>query len=143
MTLHPRRYDYVAKTGACVQCSNIYSLLYTMCTATSELWQWACHRIETVIYTDPGYVTPQWLVLSDVTLRPKMKRQVKIWLIGHYIHFVVWNSSSVTLHEFMDFFQRACKLKRYRKRTTFLALTWRNVHGEILILFGTPFLLTP
>jgi hypothetical protein len=37
----------------------------------------------------------------------------------------------------------ARKLKKYGKRTTSLALTWRNVHGKIFILLGTPFLLTP
>jgi len=44
-----------------------------------------------LIHTDPGYVLPQWLVLSDVTLWPKMKREAKIWLIGHYAHYVVRN----------------------------------------------------
>jgi hypothetical protein len=93
---------------ACVQDNNIYTLLYTLttCTATSELWQWTRHRIDTVLCTDPGYMPPQWLVLPDITLRPKIKRPGKIWLRTYTI--VVRNGSSVTLRDYMDFLRRAC-----------------------------------
>ena len=85
---------------------------------------------------------PQWRFLPNVTLLQKIKRPGKIWLIGHYVLYVVPNSSSVTLHDYMDFLQRAFKLKRYGKSALSLALNWRNVHGEILILLGSLFLLT-
>jgi hypothetical protein len=78
-------------------------------------------------------------------LAENKKGKAKIWLIGHYeyVHYVVRNDSSVTLHDYMDFLRRACKLKRYGDRTISLALTWRNIREEILVLLGTPFLLTP
>jgi hypothetical protein len=82
-------------------------------------------------------------ITPDITFWPKMKCQSKIWLIGHCVHYAVYNGNSVTLHGCVDFLRRAFKLKRYRKCSTSLALTWRNVHGETLILLGTPFLLTP
>jgi len=129
--------------GRVCSVTNICTLLHTltMCIATSELWQWTRHRIDTVLCTDPGYMPPQWLVLPDITLRPKIKRPGKIWLRTYTmqcgmevlsLYMTTWTSSGVL----------EIKLKRYGKRTTSLVLTWRNVHGEILILLGTPFLLT-
>ena len=139
-TLYPRRY-YTQNTRACGQCNKTYTILHTLttCTATSELWQWTSHKIAVVVFMDPRYVPPQWLLLPG-NFWLKMKRQAKIWLIGHYVHYVVQNGSSVTLHDCKDFLRRAFKLKRDGKRTTSLALTWRNVHGEILIRLGTLFL---
>jgi len=45
----------IQNTRACVHCNNIYPLLrpLTMCTATSELWQWTRHRIVAVIVRIP------------------------------------------------------------------------------------------
>jgi hypothetical protein len=123
-----------------VQCNNIYTLLHTLttCIATSALWQWTRHRIAAVICTDPRYVPPQWLVLPDITFWPKKKRQAKMWLIGHYIHYVVRNGSSGTLHDYMEFLPRAFKKAEE---------IWKKDHipgaylGNCTLRY--PFLLTP
>jgi len=53
------------------------------------------------------YVPPQWLVLPDVSTWPKTKQQNVAWLTEHYVHHVLRNGSSATLHTYMDILQLA------------------------------------
>ena len=87
---------------------------------------------------------PQWLVLPDVTIWPKVKCAGKIWLIGHYVHYVVRNGSSVTLHDYVDFLQRACKkAEEIRKKDhNFVVYLEKCTWGDIYSL-RHPFLFTP
>ena len=101
-------------TRACIQCNDIDRILYrlTTCTATSELWQWTRHRIAAVLCADPRYV-----MMSPYGRKQNVK--LTYGWYRHYVHCVVRNGRSVTLHDYMDFLRRAHKrVKRYRKRTS-------------------------
>ena len=65
---------------------------------------------------DPRYAPSQWLVFPYVTVWPKTKRHMIIWLIGHYVHYVVQNGRSVILHNYMDFLRCARKKAEEMRR---------------------------
>ena len=58
----------IQNTGACVQCTNVYTLLHTQCALPPHSYgNGNVHRNAAVICTDPRYVPPQWLLLPDTT----------------------------------------------------------------------------
>lgn len=87
---------------ACVQFISIKTLLHrhTTSTATSNM---SVDTSQDCCGTANGpqicYVSPQWLVLHDVTTWPKTKLHTIIWLTGNYVNHVLQNGSSVTLHD--------------------------------------------
>jgi hypothetical protein len=97
-----------------VQCNDIYTLLHRhnvhchLRAVAMDTSQDCCHTS-----TVTRYVPSQWLLLPNITFWPKTKRQTKIWLTRHYVHYVVRNGSSVTQHDYMDFLP--CALKKLKR----------------------------
>jgi hypothetical protein len=58
------------------------------CTATTELWQWTRQRIASVLLTDHRLCAPQWLVLPDVTIWPKTRRNWSSVILRDYTAFL-------------------------------------------------------
>ena len=96
----------IQNTRACVQCKYIDTLLHrlTTWTTSSELWQRTRHRIAAVLLTDnrcpPAVASTPWChhMAENRTSHDQT-------VIGYIVHYVMWNGSSVTLHDYTDFFR--------------------------------------
>ena len=136
----------IQNTRACVHCNYIDTLLHrlTTWTASSELWQLTRHRIVAVLLTGNRYVPQHWLVLPDVITWPKTERHTIImWQVTSYTMLCGMGVLSPYTTTRISPGVLAGKPTRYRKKTTSLAIIWRNVHRDVCCLLDTHFSLTP
>ena len=146
--LQPRRHDNTASTHRTWGC--VSSVTYRHTTAQTHIAHCHLRTIAKATSQDScrttyGHqiCTPKWTVLPDVTVWPKTKTSRDDTVTGYYVHCVMRNGSSVTLHDHMDFLRKTSnKAEEIRKKTTSLALTWKNVRDRMYTcsLVGTPFL---
>ena len=135
--LQPRRHDNTASTHRTRGC--VSSVTYRHAPAQTHTAP--CHLRTMAKSTSqdscrttygPQIYPPMCTVLSDVTVWPKTKTSRDDTVTGYYVRCVVRNGSSVTLHDNMDFLRKASKkAEEIRKKTTSLALTWKNVRDHI------------
>jgi hypothetical protein len=112
-TLHPHWDEYMASTYRTRE--NVCSV--TTWSPATELWQWTRQRIASVQRTDHRLCAPKWLVLPDVTTWPKTDGMRVL-------------SSCMTRWHYFGLLAR--KLTRNRKKTTSLAIIWRNAYMYII-----------
>jgi hypothetical protein len=137
----------IQNARACVQCNYIDILLcrLTMWTASSQLWQWTRHRIVAVLLTGSRYVPQHWLVLPDVITWPKTERHTTImWQVTSYT--MLCGMGVLSPYTTTRISPGVCSQESQRdreKKTTSLAIIWKNAHRDVCCLLDTHFSLTP
>lgn len=98
----------LSDTDKCTKCGLIDTLKHRFtCCGQLLNWKWVRKRIALLARTNENHYTTDILLWPDTKFYPKTKNNTVMWMLGHYVNYIINRNGDDNVYEFQAYMETA------------------------------------